>query len=109
MYGQDWDKIGMVVSPPLMIVGLIMFFGEIRLTVPYIFYSKEELSKSYDVEKISFVLGITVIGTSYPFIFAHMYSFALTWIIIGAVLILIEFMAIYTAVAKRFKANTQSK
>ena len=91
-------------SSALMIVGLIMFFGEIRLVVPYIFMSKEELSE-YNVEKVSFVLGITAAAISYPFIFADRYGFGTVMMMAFAAVILIEAITIYTAAAERFKAD----
>ncbi|MDR3074512.1 MAG: hypothetical protein LBU30_00540 [Candidatus Methanoplasma sp.] len=89
----------------LILAGLIISFGHIRIFFPFIFMSTEDLS-GYNVEKIASVLGILIAVLSYLLLFISMNAFVLWMIII--VCITVEILATYASVAKRFKADLQT-
>ena len=86
----------------VLILGLVIFFGQIRTISPFIFFSKEDLLR-YNVRKISFLLGILVVVLSYVFTFATIGGFAFWIVMINAAAIAVG--TFFTLVSKRFEAN----
>ena len=105
-YGLNLYWYTVLISLLLLIAGLAVLFGLIQLFFPFIFLPKEDLSV-YNVEKISFVLGVPMAAVSCVIIFISMSVFVI-WAIVG-IAIAIEIGGIYVSVAKRFRADTQPR
>jgi len=95
-----------------LILGLVISVGQFRFLIcfffPFIFMPKDDLSK-YNVEKILSVLGaVIVVMSSVIFVLAFSTDlFAiLVFVLVAAAA---ECVVIYTAVAKRFRADTRPK
>jgi hypothetical protein len=110
-YGQIDFIIIALFSLILFIVGMVAFFGRIRvfflLSYPAIlFYSEIDTSK-YNIEKASFVLGILTAVFSYVLLFILLGNLMMAIMIIVTVAFVIGL--IYVFVAKRFKAEARPK
>ena len=100
--GQETFWMMIMFSLLVLILGLVIFFGQIRTISPFIFFSKEDLLR-YNVRKISFLLGILVVVLSYVFTFATIGGFAFWIVMINAAAIAVG--TFFTLVSKRFEAN----
>ena len=89
-------------SLSILIMGLTIFFGFIKILFPFIFFSEKDLLR-YNVRKISFLLGILTISLSYVFTFATIGGLVFWMLLIIAVAI--EVGALYTSASKRFEIN----
>ena len=88
--------------------GLIALFGEVRIFFPFIFMSKEDLLE-YNVERISYALGVLTMAMAYAIIFLTLFSFEVGLVLIFAIAIIIEVVPIYASAAERFKADAPSE
>ena len=104
--GQGTSWMGILFSLLILILGLVIFFGQIRILFPFIFFSKEDLS-AYNIEKISSFLGILMIVFSYVMTFATIGGVAFWMLLIIAVAI--EVLALYTSASKKFESNINDK
>ena len=104
--GQGTFWILIFVSLIFMALGLVIFFGQIGILFPFIFFSEEDMSE-YNVEKISFILGILMVALSCMLTFVAASVFTL--LILIPLAAALEILAFYTAAADRFKANAQPK
>jgi hypothetical protein len=100
--GQETFWFMIVFSLLILILGLVIFFGQIKFFFPFIFFSKEDLLK-YNVEKISFLLGILMVALSYVFTFITIGGLVF-WIAL-IIALAIEVGALYAAASKKFEAN----
>ena len=101
--GQETFWMMIVCSLLLLILGLVIFFGQIRILPLFIFFSKEDLSR-YNVRKISFLMGILVVALSYALTFVTIGRFAFLITIIICIAIIIG--VFFTIASKRFETNT---
>ena len=104
-FGQDPDWILVLILSLVMLLGLAVFLGEVRIYFPFIFMEKEDLS-AYNVEKISFVLGILMIAASYPLVFMTMGGLTMVLVVCVAFAAM-ELAGVCVSVMDRFRADTQ--
>jgi len=109
--GRDFFVIALL-SLLLLIVGLVAFFGRIRvfflLSYPAVVLHSAIDSSKYNIEKASFVLGILTAAFSYVFFIALMGG----WMVIAAFIIALTVFVIgviYVFVSKRFRTEAQPK
>jgi len=102
--GQNMFWFDVFVSLLLMIGGLAVFFGHVRIFFPFIFMSKEELSQ-YNMERVSFTLGILIAFISYPLIFLTMGGFIIALAIVCVAVMAIEVGVFYVSAAKKFRVS----
>jgi len=100
--GQETFWFMIVCSLLIFILGLVIFFGQIKIFFPFIFFSKEDMLR-YNVEKISFLLGILMVVTSYVLVFVIIGIFML--LVVLPIILAIEILSLYASASKKFEAK----
>ncbi|MDR0778569.1 MAG: hypothetical protein LBE48_03925 [Methanomassiliicoccaceae archaeon] len=96
------------VSLFLLVIGVVTLFGNVRFFFPFTFLSKEDLS-AYNIEKISFLLGILTVALSYASIFVALGGFLILMLVCVPVAAAVEILSLYCSAANRFRADTRPK
>ena len=103
-HGQETFWAMIAVSLLILVLGLVIFFGNIGMLFPFAFFSEKDMLQ-YNIEKISLLMGILMILMSYALTFATIGGIAFLILLVIAVAITVG--GLYTVASKRFEAGTQ--